>query len=323
MRKKIIVIVLLVVLILVLAVGCGASNRDKANKDYDIIKKKTLEVHNMLEYGDPGELNINKILEGGIGACGSYALLLQYELSKEGYDVKILGISSAYRNAHHSVVEVRDNSGNYYVCDPTNACIYRYSINELIHNPKFAGKVQMLCEENDYISSYMSPDFFASVYNIQNIRTIVQYAGCFYSAQLLDISPHIKEIKINSNSVAIDKVLDNDISTYVLKVLESDDEVSIEIELSPTAFSVLGVNFLGYEDSNFHLKDVKAYAHELGSSDEIITEVVLSNSNGTFFELYGESNKIIDKVYIRGNKVSPRQEKICITDMILLEPINK
>ncbi|AQS60350.1 stalk domain-containing protein [Desulforamulus ferrireducens] len=166
-------------------------------------------VNGLLKYGKGlgGQVPAKELISYGEGHCGDFCYLMMRELAKKGIEARIVGVTSTFKNANHSRVEVKID-GKWYTFDPTFNVYYNYSIQEMIDNPELSKTV---VGNFDKSNSYMSPLFF------KNASSILYY----YDIDNRDhkIIGEGTEILSNVNYLTnyeLDKAFDGDIKTYAV-----------------------------------------------------------------------------------------------------------
>ena len=243
--KKCLLILLSVSLSLFAGGGCGRSddavkcgtelastentegmkeNCEADNAELIKVAELCLNAYNSLTYGDNGEIvYLEDVLELGEAACGYYARKLLYDLKVEGYNCRIVGTKSYYRNAHHAMVEVEVGE-DIYLFDPTNGAYYLNSLEELMANPKLSNEI-IIMHTNDVLDSYTCNDFFDGIYYVETIDGLPDY--------LRRLNDNISEIQIEGEVVGDNdesRMIDEDISTF-LQLQANEDEKYIELHL--------------------------------------------------------------------------------------------
>lgn len=197
-------------------------NAFDSNRELDLFKNITKEIHNSINYGvGSKEAFFNdEIVEYGEGHCGHLSLMLARKLISLDYSFEIITIAT-YNRRDHSMVQVksRNNDNNYFLLDPTTNLVYMHSVEDILKNPELSKNVL----EKGVHESYSNIDFWSSVRQLQYIP----YLG---------IGPlkNIKEIKTDeelffSKPNDVSAIFDYSYNSYGATKTSSSKTVDINI----------------------------------------------------------------------------------------------
>lgn len=138
-------------------------------KKIDMISKFNEDVSKVIKYGvGKGDVPAEDVLAYGKGQCGDYCYLLFRKLIQNKIEARIVDITSSYKNAIHSLVEV-NISDKWYTFDPTYGIYYENSIQELIDNPTL---IENMVGEPLDKTAYIEENFFFNPIEVKYIYDI-------------------------------------------------------------------------------------------------------------------------------------------------------
>lgn len=262
---------------------------DAGKRQVQAVAEINLMVHQMLAYGDMSG-NINEVIEAGQGHCGHYAVIMAYKLRERGIDCDIADLRSASYQAVHSVLECRI-AGDTYVFDPTNAVYYRNSIQELRECPKLADKAVYQMDQSDVILMYVKSYFWAGIYNVNRICSLVHMSGDGYdTTHLNNLSMNIISAYLQGNELEKSRLTDNKWKT---SLTITDKEAEIYLEVQTEVYGVLALDFInGFEN----ITDIGVVCHDVLS--DTWNPVSYADRGMSHFEFYLE-NRCIDQIKIQ------------------------
>lgn len=281
----------------------------ESDEKIEFIKTTNTKIHNSIKYGPglPGPQNEKELLAYGEGHCGDYSYLLARELKKYGFNTRIVGIRSSYKNAAHSRVEVKIN-GKWNVLDPTFNIFFPNSIQELIDNPDLVDFMQGIPSTT---SAYNDKDFFRNakyieyVYDIDGIDKNIATLGTITSETDFSILNYELSKMIDQNYITFSAA-----NTYTLPqsfTIEFDGiQEFYRIKIAWYSNTIYGqdfsIEFLDPSDNQF--KQLINEVNYIDSDNDGVYEYILQDSiktNKVRFNLlkaYGQSRTLIREFMI-------------------------